>query len=87
MPFHAVVKVQWRDDANEKQGASVNVVDGSSRGLAFRSKVLIPPGQTVSIGDGSEVLSAVVRHCTQDAREYTIGVEIQGGKVQPPMFW
>jgi hypothetical protein len=76
LPIHGLGFVRWNAHGEGVCSDAVNLVNGSSRGLSFRTAYNLAIGQKILIRTDEHELDAVVRRNTQDGCEFTIGVEV-----------
>lgn len=61
----------------------VHVIDITPRGLAVRSDSAIAVGERVLLEDDRMAVVGIVRHCTPDGSDFTLGIEIDEGDLPP----
>jgi hypothetical protein len=77
LPAHGTIAIMWQQEAKGEQTVMANVIDACENGLSVRSKTALPPGTIVLLNDGKATICGCVRHCSKDAREYSMGISIQ----------
>ena len=84
IPAHGSVTLRWLEPGRGEKAAAADVIDASPEGVAVRCSSQIPVAQPVSLRESGTDFSGIVRHCTQDGREFRIGLAIrQRGESAP----
>ena len=84
VPAHGSVILRWLEAGRGEKQTVAHVIDASPEGVAVRCSLRIPVAQAVSLRESGTDFSGIVRHCTQDGREFRIGLAIrQRGESAP----
>lgn len=81
LPAHGMIAILWRHEVKGEQAVMANVIDACENGISVRSKSEVPPGTIVLLNDGKTTICGCVRHCSKDAKDYSMGISIQSMEV------
>jgi hypothetical protein len=85
IPIHGAARM-LSGAADSRRGAVVHMVDISEMGLAVRAACPVPVGDPILLSDAAMTISGVVRHCTKDGKEFTIGVQLSPAVDEAPQY-
>ena len=75
-PIEGTLTALYRDTSGETRRATIESVDVSGHGMAFRSEVEFAVGESLLITDGDDIVEAVIRHERKARSGVVYGVEV-----------
>ena len=76
IPVHGSARMIVEGGKSDRP-AVVNMLDISQTGIAVRASFAVEVGRPILISDGNLVIAGIVRHCSGEGKEFSIGIEIQ----------